>query len=256
MGTCDWLGFGAPQTVKSQGAETLKRVPVAVGEATYPDGSYDEKVPIKWGDPEDVYLLCSTSRPAIVHRDYSDKNKWIAQFLAPGYPDHQYSYLIDSIDSYTEYFRICHNVEPPQWKGISLARKFGYPPGLVLRASEVPISKPGDILSVRLPAPAPNQLDIAALNIEIVDFTWHKGGFDNVMVGTFTIENKNPFPVKDVTITCVMKAPSETILNEVRNTIYQIFEPDKRMVVRDFNIGFINNQSERAVCKVEGWHQT
>lgn len=43
----------------------------------------------------------------------------------------------------------------------------------------------------------PNPLKLLDL-----DFHWHKAGFENVMMGDFTIHNKNAFDVKDVEITC------------------------------------------------------
>jgi hypothetical protein len=253
MGTCIWLRFGVPSLVKTQGAEALKKVSISVGESDQlPNGDRDKNAPIKWSSPDDVYALCSTSRPAVVHPDYSDKTKWVAQFLAPGYPAGVFGYLVET---YVEYFKICHNIDNPKEGDLALAKKFGYPPGLVLRISDMPVTKPEDVLLARLPAPDASLRDIASLYITIPEFTWEKGGFGNVMVATFTIENKNPFPIKDISIACVMHAPSGTVLSEVEKTIYQIFPADGRTIVRDFSMGLIDNQSERAACKIEAWRE-
>jgi hypothetical protein len=195
-----------PEVVKAQGTESLKKVSVSSGESSHPNGSYEKKGAIKWTDPNEVYALCSTSRPAIVHTEYSDKTKWVAQFLAPGYPDGMFGYLVET---YVEYFKICHDLDPPRSGDLALARKLGYPPGLVLRVSDTPVAAPEDVLLSQGPAPNANQREFAGLNIE----------------------NKNPFPVKDVTVSCAMKAPSGTVLSHVRNTIYPAAEGACRTLV-------------------------
>src|SRR5690348_9996759 len=47
------------EIVKSDGTGSLKKVKVVIGESVNP---YDEKTSIRWGEPGDVYVFCSTRR--------------------------------------------------------------------------------------------------------------------------------------------------------------------------------------------------
>src|SRR4051794_38989162 len=58
-------------------------------------------------------------------------------------------------------------------------------------------------------------------NIKLEKWSWKKGGFDNVMIGTFTIQNTNDFGVKDVLISCEHFAPSGTLIDRSTKTVYQ-----------------------------------
>src|SRR5947208_2912527 len=105
MGSCDWLRIEMSEIVKLDGAESLKKVKVVIGESVNP---YDEKTSIRWGEPGDVYVFCSTRRPAVIFPDSQHSGKWVAQFLAPGYPEGTSHSLTDAN---IEYFKVCHDVD-------------------------------------------------------------------------------------------------------------------------------------------------
>jgi hypothetical protein len=100
MGTCDWLRIETPEIVKSNRTESLKKVKMVMGESVNP---YDKKTPIRWGDPGDEYVFCSTRLPAVIFPDVQHNGKWVAQSLAPGYPEGTPHYLTDAN---IEYFKV------------------------------------------------------------------------------------------------------------------------------------------------------
>jgi hypothetical protein len=100
--------------------------------------------------------------------------------------------------------------------------------------------------------PSASNADQALRNVEIAKWSWQKGGFDSVMIATFTFKNNNDFPVKDVTVRCVHTAPSGTVIDDNTRTIYERIEPHKKHTVRDFSMGFIHSQANRSSCQVTG----
>lgn len=73
--------------------------------------------------------------------------------------------------------------------------------------------------------------------ISIKKCTWHKGGFNNVMIATFALQNNNSFGVKDIVVRCEHYAPSGTLIYTNTRTIYQAIKPMSSITVRDFNMG-------------------
>src|SRR4030095_6998794 len=80
--------------------------------------------------------------------------------------------------------------------------------------------------------------------------SWGKGGFDNVMMSTVTIENKGKRLVKDIEITCTHSAKSGTVIDRNRKTIYETFPAGGTRTIRDFNMGFIHSQATRSSCEI------
>ncbi|GMO40837.1 hypothetical protein [Bradyrhizobium sp. TM233] len=91
------------------------------------------------------------------------------------------------------------------------------------------------------------------LSVKISKFSWQKGGFDNVMLATLTIENTNDFAVKDVDVRCEHTANSGTLIDANTRTIYEAIKPKSSKTVRGFNMGFINTQASRSSCHVTGF---
>lgn len=87
-------------------------------------------------------------------------------------------------------------------------------------------------------------------NVEL-DYKWSKGGFGSVMVmDSLTIKNNNPYPVKDLTISCKLTAESGTSIGSPQKKLLRRVEPNKKIVERDFSIGFINSQAANAGCYI------
>lgn len=87
-------------------------------------------------------------------------------------------------------------------------------------------------------------------SVTISKWTWHKEGFDNVLVASFTINNANAFPVKDIEISCDEIAPSGTILGTTSRTIFNVIDPHGSKTVIAFDMGFIHPQTKGTRCLV------
>ena len=92
--------------------------------------------------------------------------------------------------------------------------------------------------------------DAVRRKIAIEKWNWSKDGFGNVMVADFLFKNDNPFPVKDLTVTCVHSAPSGTKIDKNTRTIYEIIQPHGTKRVQNFNMGFIATQAVQSSCTV------
>lgn len=88
--------------------------------------------------------------------------------------------------------------------------------------------------------------------VTIEQFSWSKGGFDNIMMVNFSIKNSLPWPVKDIDVRCDSNAPSGTAIDLNRRTIYERIEAKKAKRLTEFNMGFIHSQAKRSGCTVVG----
>jgi len=79
---------------------------------------------------------------------------------------------------------------------------------------------------------------------------WYKDGFGSIMMADFDIRNGSSHTVKDVTIKCTHSAPSGTEIDANTRTIYQTFPAQKTKAIRDFNMGFINEQARTTRCEI------
>jgi len=89
------------------------------------------------------------------------------------------------------------------------------------------------------------------LNVKIQKWTWKKGGFDNVMIASFTLKNENDFGVKDVVISCDHFAPSGTLIDRNTKTIYQAIKAKSAISVKDVNMGLLHTQVKSSSCSVK-----
>jgi hypothetical protein len=62
----------------------------------------------------------------------------------------------------------------------------------------------------------------------------------------------NPWPVKDVVITCEYAAPSGTTIGTATNTLYERIPPRQQVEFQDFPMGYAPPQAARAGCRVTG----
>lgn len=83
-----------------------------------------------------------------------------------------------------------------------------------------------------------------------LDYTWEKGGFDRVMIGTFKIKSDLLFDVRDIEIVCVTVGNSGTRLSKASQTIYDVVPAKKTKTFPKINMGFINSQSTRSSCEI------
>jgi hypothetical protein len=95
-----------------------------------------------------------------------------------------------------------------------------------------------------------DRLDQVA-NVKILKWSWKKGGFNNVMIGTFTLQNTNDFGVKDIVISCKHFAPSGTLIDSNTRTVYQAIKSKGSLTVKDFNMGLLHTQAAQSSCSVK-----
>jgi hypothetical protein len=94
----------------------------------------------------------------------------------------------------------------------------------------------------------------AQRNVALLDFAWRKGGFETVMIATFTIKNDNDFAIKDMYVGCVLSARSGTTLGAASTTIYDTVPAHSRRTFREINLGapvaIDFGQASAASCKL------
>lgn len=86
-----------------------------------------------------------------------------------------------------------------------------------------------------------------------LDFQWQKQGFNNVLVADVEIENKSPHTVADVEIEFSLYAPSGTLLQHTRGTIYQTFPAGSKRAFKEVNFGFINTQTAKVSARINNF---
>ena len=87
-------------------------------------------------------------------------------------------------------------------------------------------------------------------SVTISNLTWHKEGFDNVLVASFKIDNANAFPVNDIEISCDEIDPNGTLLGSTSRTIFNVIDPHGSKTVIDFDMGYIHSQTKSTRCSV------
>lgn len=105
---------------------------------------------VPYGKPRTIFVLCSTTRPAVIFRGGEYGTQYYAHLLNP---DGQTSYGYNTA-SYETYWLVCHNLVgldsfTPEMA--SRAIKLGYPG--VLPQHQIMIDHPLDILKPILPSP-------------------------------------------------------------------------------------------------------
>lgn len=71
------------------------------------------------------------------------------------------------------------------------------------------------------------------------------------MEADFTIRNNGTKAIKDIEIECVHFAPSGTRIDSNKRTIYEVIEPGKTRVFKDFSMGFMHSQADSSNCKIK-----
>lgn len=93
-------------------------------------------------------------------------------------------------------------------------------------------------------------VDRPAEHIKLNEFTWTRAGFGVVLVASFKLANPLVFAVKDIGIECTVAGASGTPLGSVSKILYQRLPAKSSKQFKDFNVGIINSQAERASCRV------
>jgi hypothetical protein len=89
----------------------------------------------------------------------------------------------------------------------------------------------------------------AIQNVKL-DFSWKKAGLGSFMKADFTITNNNPFPIKDIQVTCEHSANSGTVIDKNKRTIYEIVPATGKRTFKDFDMGYIHSQAASSSCGI------
>jgi hypothetical protein len=101
--------------------------------------------------------------------------------------------------------------------------------------------------SAEAPSMSPKEAALAAVKL---DFAWSKGGFENIMMADFTIDNKGERDIKDIEITCDHMGKSGTRIDSNTRTIYDIVKAKSRKKFNKFNMGLIHSQAASSSCRI------
>jgi ribosomal protein L40E len=101
------------------------------------------------------------------------------------------------------------------------------------------------------PAPvkvSPKDAAIDALKIE--GFKWTAGGFGSIMLISLKFKNEGARDVKDIEVQCDSSSNSGTKIDTNKKTVFELVKAGKSVTIREFNMGFINNQAAATSCRV------
>lgn len=79
---------------------------------------------------------------------------------------------------------------------------------------------------------------------------WKLEGFGNVLVYSGCATNKGSREVIDLLLTCNLYSQSNTQVGSVSQKILMKFPVGKKVCFKDFNLGFVHNQTESASCRI------
>lgn len=96
---------------------------------------------------------------------------------------------------------------------------------------------------------APSAKDMLLEQVKL-DFHWSKGGFDNIMMADFTINNPTDHSFKDFEIRCDHFAKSGTHIDSNTRIIYEVVKAHSKKSIRNFNMGFMHSQASSSSCKI------
>lgn len=90
-----------------------------------------------------------------------------------------------------------------------------------------------------------------ALSLVSIKYNWNKTGFGSVMEGTFTINNRSKYDIKDIDIKCTNYSKSETALDTNQRTIYEVVKAKSQKKFGKINMGFIHSQAASTSCEIK-----
>jgi hypothetical protein len=138
------------------------------------------------------------------------------------------------------------------WKSVVLAAFIGFMViGTLRHHPKASPATPAGETGAAVSKPPSQGAGLADIKLNIINL--NKVGFGNILEATFSINNLNQYPVKDLTVTCKHVANSGTVIDSNTRTIYEMIPSRGSTYIRDFNMGFINNQMTGSACAVTGF---
>jgi len=106
-----------------------------------------------------------------------------------------------------------------------------------------------------LSAPTGKQVEqqaqaVAAL--QMTEVSWHKGGWNDMMMLNATVQNSGRRDVKGIRIVCDHLSSSETKAASNTATIYGPFPAGKSKSIRNFDMGSFHEQTKGTNCSIVG----
>ena len=86
--------------------------------------------------------------------------------------------------------------------------------------------------------------------LEITSWKWGKVAGGNVMLASFKIRNNGDEAFKDIEIECIHTAPSGTVIDRNKRTIYEVLKAGETREFKDFNMGFIHSQAKKSAARI------
>jgi hypothetical protein len=101
---------------------------------------------------------------------------------------------------------------------------------------------------------APDAREVALSKLRL-SFDWKLGGFDNVILATFTVKNGNDFDVKDLRVRCEAFGKSGTRIDRNTRTVFDVVKAKGTKKLPEMNLGFVNSQAAKLACDIVGFER-
>lgn len=86
--------------------------------------------------------------------------------------------------------------------------------------------------------------------VSLKSIAWNSYDFRGLLRIDVVIKNDLPWPVKDITVTCTMIAPSGTSIGQTSRTLYEKIGTKSEKSISGINMGFVNPQGKLNDCNV------
>jgi len=87
--------------------------------------------------------------------------------------------------------------------------------------------------------------------VKLTDWDWQETRLGMVSVDAHIV-NLSKHNVKDIVITCAQFGKSGTKIKAVNETLFQVLNAGEAVDVKEWNMGFMDNQTDSVSCKVTG----
>jgi hypothetical protein len=86
--------------------------------------------------------------------------------------------------------------------------------------------------------------------LKISSQSWRRGGLGSKALVTFTLRNRNDYPVKDIEISCAFTRRDGSHLTDRKRLIHDTLNMKSRKTFARLHVGFVNVNADRAKCSL------
>jgi type IV pilus biogenesis protein CpaD/CtpE len=97
-------------------------------------------------------------------------------------------------------------------------------------------------------AAAPEQAAVPLDGLKIASQSWRRGGLGSIALVTFTLQNTNAYPVKDIQISCAFNRRDGSHLTDRARVIHDTVNTKSRKTFARVHVGFVNVTAAKAKC--------